>query len=637
MTLSLKTGLRLVVLCLAAGAAVWTAVQAADRVETRNRDAVRTVLGTAGIDWAAVDTDGLTVTLAGEAPDELTRVEALRLAARVVNSENLRDRMTVAALDDPRGPDYRLELLRSHDDVTLLGLLPGGAAASDELRAALGGTLPGAAVADLLVAAPGGVPDTWSAAQRAALTALRRLDTVRVVLTDGVLAVTGLAPDAETAAELETALRGQLPEAVALSVDLRVPPPVLSPFVMRFGIDNGLARFDVCAVSDAAGREQLLAAAGLSGGAPAGECMIARGAPSPDWDTVAADAVAILTRLGAGTVTVADLAVTLNPGAQVSAERVSDAVARLDGSLPDAFTLDVVASDPPPAGAVQADFTATRSPEGVTLVRGPVGSESARGMIDSFARARLAQGNLHVALRHHGDLPDDWTLRVLAGLDAFAELEQGRLRVSPRLIALHGRTGDPQLASRVAAALNRALGPSEAIRLDIVYREALDPVAALPSPEECLARIADIQSRSKIIFEPGSTELDADTLRIVRRIATALEDCADVRLIVAGHTDSQGRSEMNRDLSEARAQSVVTALVAEGVLPSSLTAVGLGEEQPVADNDTEEGREANRRIEFRLRYPLQGPPPPSPEAQAAADGGAAQDTPSDAETDDGSD
>jgi len=636
MPVSLKTVLRLIVLCLAATAAVWTAVQAAGWVEARNRGAIQAVLETEGLGWVAVETDGLTVTLSGEAPDELTRFDALRLAATIVNSENLRDRMTVAAVGDFRGPDYRLELLRSRNDVTLLGLLPGGAAASDDLRDTLGEALPAAAVADLLVAAPGSAPDTWGAAQEAGLAALRELDTVRVVLTADVLEVTGLAPDSDTVTELETAIRGLLPDAVALDLDLRVPPPVLSPFLTRFNIDNGLARFDVCAASDAAGRDGLLAAAGLSGETAAGNCVIARGAPSPDWDIVAADAVAILTRLGAGTVTVADLTVTLRPGAHVSAEQVSDAIARLEGSLPDAFTLDVVASDLPPSDATDMDFTATRSPEGVTLVRGPVASEAARDMIGSFARARLAQPDLHVALRHHGDLPDDWTLRVLAALDAFAELEQGRLRVSPRLIALHGRTGDPQLSSRIAAGLTAALGPSEPFRLDIVYREALDPVASLPSPEECLARIADIQSRSKIIFEPGSTDLDADTLRIVRRIGTALEDCSDVQLIVAGHTDSQGRSEMNRDRSEARAGGVVSALSAEGVLPSSLTAIGLGEDQPVADNETEEGREANRRIEFRLRYPLQGPPPPDPDSQAASDSGAAQDASPEPEADDGS-
>ena len=69
---------------------------------------------------------------------------------------------------------------------------------------------------------------------------------------------------------------------------------------------------------------------------------------------------------------------------------------------------------------------------------------------------------------------------------------------------------------------------------------------------------------------------------------------------VAGHTDSQGSDEGNRKLSQARAEAVITALSARRVLTRNLTPKGYGESQPIADNDTEKGREANRRIEFVL-------------------------------------
>jgi OmpA-OmpF porin, OOP family len=69
---------------------------------------------------------------------------------------------------------------------------------------------------------------------------------------------------------------------------------------------------------------------------------------------------------------------------------------------------------------------------------------------------------------------------------------------------------------------------------------------------------------------------------------------------IGGYTDSQGREEMNQALSQRRADSVLSALLARRVLTSNLTSFGYGEENPIADNDTEEGREANRRIEFRL-------------------------------------
>jgi OOP family OmpA-OmpF porin len=88
---------------------------------------------------------------------------------------------------------------------------------------------------------------------------------------------------------------------------------------------------------------------------------------------------------------------------------------------------------------------------------------------------------------------------------------------------------------------------------------------------------------------------------ILDRIAEILPDCLHVPMEIGGHTDSQGREEMNLGLSQSRADAVLNGLLARGVLVSNLTARGYGETRPIADNDTEEGRERNRRIEFRLQ------------------------------------
>ncbi len=69
---------------------------------------------------------------------------------------------------------------------------------------------------------------------------------------------------------------------------------------------------------------------------------------------------------------------------------------------------------------------------------------------------------------------------------------------------------------------------------------------------------------------------------------------------IAGHTDAQGGEGSNLALSQARAEAVLLGLQGRRVLVGSLTAMGYGEARPIADNDTEEGREANRRIEFTL-------------------------------------
>ena len=69
---------------------------------------------------------------------------------------------------------------------------------------------------------------------------------------------------------------------------------------------------------------------------------------------------------------------------------------------------------------------------------------------------------------------------------------------------------------------------------------------------------------------------------------------------IGGYTDSQGRESMNQQLSQQRAQAVKDALAARHVATANLSAIGYGEERPIATNQTEDGREANRRIEFTL-------------------------------------
>jgi outer membrane protein OmpA-like peptidoglycan-associated protein len=101
-------------------------------------------------------------------------------------------------------------------------------------------------------------------------------------------------------------------------------------------------------------------------------------------------------------------------------------------------------------------------------------------------------------------------------------------------------------------------------------------------------------------FGVSSMELPADDQAKLKEFATAMAANRDAHISVSGYTDSQGASATNMRLSQARANAIKSDLVAMGVPPDRITAKGFGEQNPVADNATAEGREANRRVSVEI-------------------------------------
>jgi len=99
-----------------------------------------------------------------------------------------------------------------------------------------------------------------------------------------------------------------------------------------------------------------------------------------------------------------------------------------------------------------------------------------------------------------------------------------------------------------------------------------------------------------INFDPGKSSIRPDSLPIIDQIVATMKRNGSLNLSVEGYTDNIGTPQSNIALSLARAKSVVTAVTAAGVTSSRLTAVGHGQDNPVADNDTEDGRAQNRRV-----------------------------------------
>ncbi len=124
------------------------------------------------------------------------------------------------------------------------------------------------------------------------------------------------------------------------------------------------------------------------------------------------------------------------------------------------------------------------------------------------------------------------------------------------------------------------------------------PVAPAPppAPDTC-GRIV----LRGVNFAFDKSDIDGPSAVVLDAAADQLQECPKVAVSVEGHTDWIGTDAYNQALSERRAEAVRSHLVSRGVSASRLTAVGYGESQPIASNETAEGRALNRRVELKAQ------------------------------------
>lgn len=133
-------------------------------------------------------------------------------------------------------------------------------------------------------------------------------------------------------------------------------------------------------------------------------------------------------------------------------------------------------------------------------------------------------------------------------------------------------------------------------------KQAKEIKEALPGAE-----VVRVNEGIRVILSENTVNLDFDSSNLtsvaktnLNKLAGVLKNNPDTNINIYGHTDSRGTDEYNQSLSERRANSVVSYLVSLGLAKSRLYAMGVGEREPVADNNTEAGRAKNRRVEFAI-------------------------------------
>ena len=589
-------------------------------IENRSASAVNSALMAEGITWATAGSDGLQVVLNGTAPNEAARFRTVNLVGTIVDATRVRDRLDVTPASDITAPRFSVEMLRNDDGIQLIGLVP----TSDEdgtgeaaIAAAVAAITPDVAIADMLETAAYPAPEGWQNAVDFGVSALKMLPRAKISVAANRVAVTAISGSEAEKKRLEADLRRMIPKGLSVDLAISAPRPVLTPFTLRYVMDDQGSRFDACSADTERSKNRILAAARTAGSTAAANCTIGLGVPTPKWAEAVEAGITAIAAIGSGTITFSDADITLLASEATDQATFDRAVGELQTALPDVFSLNATLPKAASAAASgPAEFTATLSETGKLDLRGRLTDATLRDAVEAFAHAGFGSDNVYIATRVDADLPDGWPTRVLAGLEAMSELENGSLLVRTDTVEVKGQTGSQRAKARIAQILSAKLGQGKTYKVDVTYVESLDPAAALPTPQECRLRIEAAINVQKIAFTPGSADLTQAARGTIDALVAVLTNCPNMRVEIAGYTDSQGSEDGNRKLSQSRADAVLTALRGRRVAVDGFTAIGYGEASPIADNVVEDGREANRRIEFKF---LDLPPEDVAKTDAASD------------------
>lgn len=169
------------------------------------------------------------------------------------------------------------------------------------------------------------------------------------------------------------------------------------------------------------------------------------------------------------------------------------------------------------------------------------------------------------------------------------------------------RTARTARQAREEADQAKALAASSATAAELAQREA---ELAARQAESLRRQLENLQLRQTesgvvvtlgdVLFESGETDLVTEAASSLEEVVDLLQSEPDKKIRIEGHTDSTGSTETNLRLSQQRADAVLTALVNLGVDADRITTVGMGEDFPIASNDTAEGRSRNRRVDVIL-------------------------------------
>jgi OmpA-OmpF porin, OOP family len=338
------------------------------------------------------------------------------------------------------------------------------------------------------------------------------------------------------------------------------------------------------------GRLLEAARAALGGVEVVDQMQLARGAP-PRFDNAALLLLDQIGKLKDGKITISDTNISLSGMARDLGGR--EAIAAALKNLPEGFSIAANEIKAPPYV-----FQAYKDPVASTVtLTGYVPDNNVHAAIAAAAGRKFFSEKVVDNLKASVGAPSGFAGAVVPALGALSRLSTGTLVVTDREAKLSGDALYDAAVAQIRAGLAKDFPPSWQVKADVSVKPAAAPV----DPTVCQQLFSDLLAKGKIRFDSGRASIDPDSAGLLDRLVEIAMRCPTADIEIAGHTDSDGEDAFNQTLSEKRAQAVADYLVKAGLPASRFTATGYGSSQPVASNETDEGKAQNRRIDFLVR------------------------------------
>ena len=568
-------------------------------IEVSSKNYLKSALHEAGYSWVKINADGLLLFLHGDAPSDFERIEAVKFGRSMVTGQRLIDNISHLESSNNKTGEINLKILKSIGKVFFIGSFPKGFDSFDfeemlKTKSSKSGEY------HIII----DQTDVASTLNWELITsyALSLVDVIKLgkIETDGKqLFVEGIASDNRNHGKLKEYIRSRAPSNLPVEISFYQPRELISPFTFQIEIKNGLLQYSDCVVADEESKNLIAEIAEKLSAKAVQECLVGLGEPSPQWAEALEKAFSISPQLVNAKVVFDNLNISVILDHSFPEKEYTEILNSISNTFPPEFVLSFIKLSNDGGSDLSSNrVVATLSPEGLLKIVGPIGEELDKELVANFAKVRFGSENASISLYKVGSLPDDWGFRIIAGLEGLRELKNGILNVTPNLIEIRGKTYKKFSSAKITKVVGDKIGYDQRLSISVDYIDMPKPVDDSLTASQCVNKIEETLRVRKIKFEPGSDRVDLAGHETLDDIAKILLNCGDIRLEIGGHTDSQGREQMNLNLSQSRANSVLFELQRRRVLTKNIIAKGYGESQPIASNDTEQGREINRRIEF---------------------------------------